>query len=70
MKDPGKVAYLLYSEIEEFGELLDSHENIEAPADQLNAEGQLIQTTLKSMGIDTQEKLEILSNLLCKFKAL
>ncbi len=65
-----KIAHALHSEINEWGDLLDSYENIEAPAEQLNQDGKDMQTFMKQLGITQRFQVRMLSDLLIAFKSI
>ena len=59
-----RLGELLYQEIIQFNELLDTRENIEALPKQLNERGQGIQALLNEMGITKEDQLQLLEELL------
>ena len=56
-KLPIPALIMLFMELNESGELVDAAENIEAPAEQLNDEGQYLQKSLWDSGYKTKEDI-------------
>lgn len=65
-----KLAHFLRSELEQFDCLEDTHENIEAPMEQLSPEGKFINMELRTMGIKTSDQVDLLCDLIQAIRKL
>lgn len=65
-----KLAQILRSELNEFDGLEDTHENIEAPMNQLFEIGKFINRELHTMGIKTSDQVDLLSDLIQEIRKL
>lgn len=63
-KLPLNALIMLCIELDQENELIDTAENMEAPTDQLNAEGKYLRTCLNEAGYKTKEDIYLIEETL------